>query len=198
MLARPTPLEVQQGGGRIFIHKNSKLELFSDIEVPLIGTANNVEIVDTLDFTLGEELLGYDEIKYVKLTLITKNGFPFDFKAQAYLYNDKNERIDVLFPENDYSPITKAGIITGTGNNARIDQQTGRTEQKAEIKVDDIKRINAWREAKYMTYHAYFDTQNNGNSQSTVTFFSDYEIEVRVIAEAKLFIDTDEGLFENF
>ncbi|MBC7884616.1 MAG: hypothetical protein H7X99_04035 [Saprospiraceae bacterium] len=76
-----------------FIAGDSYFVVRVAVEVPFLGSVNNVVICDTLDIELDDA----KDILSAEFKAITSNDFPADMKVQAYFLDDTGTNIDQLF-----------------------------------------------------------------------------------------------------
>ena len=174
-----------------FIHSSSKLKIMGDIDLPLEGYTKNLKISQLIKFNLSETINAIEGIKSITLTIDTKNGFPIDFYGEVFLTDKDTVKIDKLELINPNNPNDKSATILTSGiigSNGKIDQKDGKTRKLTSITVDDVDRINSWKNATYLLYNAYIKTKDN-DKDKVVYFYENYNIDVRVTADVEILVD---------
>ncbi len=155
-----------------FIHKDSKVVMGINVKLPLEVQANNLLLEQTLD---GIDFLkeNPDEVESLNLIFNTKNGFPFDVNVSvAFMDTLTNDSIDGISLQ----------ILTAPAVNAQ-GKVVSRSEHREVISLDKILMENLKRSDK-MRLRARVSTPNNG--QQIVTFYTDYDLEIKIATQIKL------------
>ena len=79
-----------------FVNASSRLNVNINMEVPLNIIANNLTLVDTIDFSLGASLEKIDAISEGTLNLIAYNGYPLEATLTVIVYDEYFGVIDTL------------------------------------------------------------------------------------------------------
>lgn len=80
--------------GANFCKNESKLKIRLAVEVPLIGSASNISISDTLDLDVSD--LNNSEIETASIRINANNNLPFDANLQIYLLDENLIVLDSL------------------------------------------------------------------------------------------------------
>lgn len=91
-----------------FAYDSSELEADLDVIIPLSLVASDLVLVDTLQFSLGENEPGDAAIKEGTFNLIIYNGFPISASPQLYFCDADFHLIDSLFTSTQIVP---AGVL---------------------------------------------------------------------------------------
>ena len=163
-----------------FIHKNSRLDVIGEIEIPLWGRSPIMRLADTINFNIGQSLPDIDQITAMHLNLMTWNGFPCDFRLHGILLDKYDNPVDTLFGTTQEHLIIKSGTIVED----RINQQTGRGYKDTTITLTN-ERIKRWQDITQIAFTATFNTTGN----QSVKFFIDYGLEIRLTADIDVLVD---------
>lgn len=94
-----------------FLRHDSKFIVDTELEMPLVGWADNWSITDTVAFTFEED--NVKEIQSVELRVYVANHFPMNARMQIYLLDENYMVIDSIVPtEHD---LIQTGVIDGIG-----------------------------------------------------------------------------------
>ncbi len=80
-----------------FIYSDRLLKTKLNMEIPLALAADNLTLMDTLNFNITKEGAA-QHVNNGTLTLFANNGFPMDASIQLYLLNKNNAIKDSIFP----------------------------------------------------------------------------------------------------
>lgn len=154
--------------GNDFIYYDSGLETSMRLEIPLSLIANDLTLVDTLDFDLQQSNQS-NRIKDGTLNLIVENGFPFEAEIQLYMLNEDMQTIDSLFSLTTVSAATLGSdlIVSGT------------KKSKLLIPVSQGK-VNTLYNTKYMLIRVAFST---ASSTQHVKIYNDYSFDVQLVGD---------------
>lgn len=150
-----------------FITDQSKLNIRTEVEMPLEGFAYGFEVKDTLDFEFKEDL---SQLESVMFRLNIDNGFPVELKTQ------------VVFMDENYTPLftafnTPESVILS----ASVDN-TGKVNQRAK-KITDISlnssEIANMANVKYILINAVSQTFN-GPSGQVVKLYDHYTLDFKL------------------
>ena len=154
-----------------FVTESSYFVVNVAVEVPLLGSINNVVITDTLDIDLGTS----DEVISANFKSITSNDFPAELKVQAYFLDDIGSKIDKLF-NND-------GIVLG----AAPLQENGITtpgSEKIDLLEFDKVRFDKIRKSKKLVLVASINTTGSEQKKS-LWIYDNYGIGLKLGAIIK-------------
>lgn len=88
------------------------------VDVPLHLAINNLQLVDTLDFSLDLE---NELIDSIELKLILANNFPLDISTQLYLLDENNIVLDSIFQEGMIT--LEGGTYSGSSMLINVEDQ---------------------------------------------------------------------------
>ncbi len=167
-------VEMNPGGGSSsnFIHKNSSVKMGVEVNLPLEVQADNLLLEQTLD---GIEFLkeNPEEVESLKLIFNTKNGFPFDVNISvAFLDSATTDSIDGINLQ-----LLMAPAVDAQG------KVISRSQTREVVSIDQVLIENLKRSDK-LRLRARVRTPNNG--QQIVTFYTDYDLEVKIATQVKL------------
>ena len=80
-----------------FAYSNGTMGVDLNLNVPLSFFADQLILVDTLDFQIPQDVYGKPTITDGVFNLIADNGFPLEAMVQVYVYDDQFNLIDSLF-----------------------------------------------------------------------------------------------------
>ena len=154
-------------GSNDFIYYDKLLKTKFDMRIPLSIVANNLTLVDTLDFSMGKES---DNLNFGTLFLHAENGFPFSAEAQLYTMDAAFNIIDSLInaPNTLLAPQLDANLIAA-----------GQRHTQLEIPLDKSK-LDLLRDTKNLYLKIIFNTQNQ---PSHVKIYSFYRMDVQVVGD---------------
>ncbi|WP_107039786.1 hypothetical protein [Brumimicrobium mesophilum] len=150
-----------------FITDQSQLNIRTEVEMPLEGSAYGFEFKDTLEFEFEEDLT---QLESVMFRLNVDNGFPVDLKSQ------------ITFLDENYAPLfTAFNTPESVVLSASVDN-TGKVNERAQ-KITDInlneQEIQQMQNVKYILFNAVSQTYN-GLSGQLVKFYDHYNLDFRL------------------
>jgi hypothetical protein len=107
-----------------FVDFSKNINVFMDMEIPLSLQADKLLLMDTLDFSVGENNLLID-INAIDFLFSVDNSFPLDATAQVYFVSPSGIVLDSLFSKMQF---IKGGIPEG---------------QDCKVKQTEFTKINA-------------------------------------------------------
>lgn len=170
-------VEINPGGGSAqnFIHKNSRVKMGVEVKLPLEVQAQNLLLEQTLE---GIEILkdNPEEVESLNIVFNTKNGFPFDVNLSlSFLDSLSNDSIDGISLQ----------LLTAPPVNAQ-GKVISRSQLREVVAIDKVMMENLKR-SNNIRLRARVSTPNSG--QQIVTFYTDYDLEVKIATQVKLNID---------
>jgi len=154
-----------------FITDNSRFSIKVAVEVPLLGSVNQVVVADTLDIDLND----FEEVEEAEFKAITTNDFPADMIIQADFLDENKQLIDRLF-EGEGFKLDAATLLPG-----------GRTVPGAEktsfIKYDKD-RFSRVKGARKLALYGRFNTTGAQDNKS-LWIYTDYGIGLKMGAKIK-------------
>ena len=94
-----------------FLRHDSRFVVDTELEMPLIGWADDWSIADTVGFTFQEE--NVDEIESIELRVVVENHFPMNARMQIWLMDENFNLLDSLI--TDQGDIIETGVIDENG-----------------------------------------------------------------------------------
>lgn len=152
-----------------FVDINSILDVSVNIELPIIANIENLLFEENLDFNNGTDL---EEAKRLLLRVITENELPLGGDIEIEFLDAQN---NVVFTVSERPVFTGAPVGTD-----------GRTTEVTTTTVDvnfqdaDIRAIEGATQIRVLARLSTTDAQ----SRAEVRFFQDYELKVRLAAQA--------------
>lgn len=147
-------------------------------ELPLYGYASDFVLQDTMEFGFGSDI---DQLEWIRFKINTLNGFPVDATMQVYFADSNYVVLDSLLVP--LQQVITGGII-GPPDNKVISPTYRHVET-----VIGSDRIAGLDDTKYMFIKATLATSDNGGV--SVRFYSDYNLDVKIGAQAQLKIHVD-------
>ncbi len=157
-----------------FISKKSKIEIKSEVELPLHGLAYNFKVRDTVDFTSPSES---KNIRSVMFRLITNNGFPINVFAKIKFLDENHNEVFVLTDEQKL--LVMSAEVDGQGKVTSSSKKiTDLTLSQAQIDLlDQVKYIELFAEANTK------DFQSGKNIKIYDTYKLDLKLSVQFEAK---------------
>lgn len=106
-----TKLKVTGSSTNNYIRSDSKLSVFTKIELPLYGHISAYNLADTFNITLPSR----DNVKQVTVRLFTDNSIPVKMNLQAYFLDSINGNLTIIDSLVNISSSTVSGFV-GTPN----------------------------------------------------------------------------------
>jgi hypothetical protein len=134
-----------------FITEDSKIKLSMKMEIPLLGTAENFTVLDTLVLDLSK----FTEVTQAEFKLTTDNGLPLDMAFQTYFINVSGAVIDSLSKNMPLilrgAPTTPQGTTIGTSLAYNL------------FKISDTQFTNIRKTKKIIIKYTVSSTNNGAN-----------------------------------
>jgi hypothetical protein len=162
-----------------FLTDTSKLNLKMGIEIPLYGSASNIQVRDTVDVDWSD--VDQSQIEKASLKLKLLNQLPLDGSIQFVLTDVNYKPIETLLT-SDQTSIIKGSRVNASGEL----QAAGVYDNSIEISSAKLARVF---EASHIIIQATFSTSQNGTGTfPDVKFKADYSlsVEVGILAQLKL------------
>lgn len=166
-------VQTNPGGRAInYAADTSKLTLNLITEIPLWGSARNILLEDTVEFSLSQDINDV-EVKKALLKIGIVNQFPIDAQVQLYFTDTDYNIIDSLFTGDQKKLIQSANI------DANGDLITGGEGVYDEIITLENQRFENLLNADFIIIVADLaTTQNSDGTYPLVKFKSDYKLDV--------------------
>lgn len=161
-----------------FIAADHKVSVVLDARVPLFGSANNINLSDTLeiDLDLGE---GDVEVERALIFMNIANGFPLQGELQMYFTDNNYVVLDSAFTSSSQKQFPAARV----DNNGNV-TQPGIYDEVIEITDQKLRRVE---NASYMIIKASLSTtRNTDGTFPHVKIKSDYGLDVNARLQAKI------------
>lgn len=167
-------LEINPGGNvfnyQDFVSFDDYLEVALEMGMPLSFVANQLQLVDTVDFDLGNSGNGNTSIKDATLTFLVDNGYPLSAEVQVYFLSPGGQIIDSLFG-------VPAFIQPGS-----VDQNLCMVTNQVRSKFQENfnqNRIDQLKSAKKAKVRVVFNSASAG-SCNYLKIFSDYRFKFKL------------------
>lgn len=158
-----------------FVDINSLLDVSVNVDIPLVMNVNNLIAEEFMDFDNGGDL---EEAKRLMFRVIAENELPMGGDIELE-FLDANDNVVHTVSER---PVFTGAPVGGDG------RTTEATVTTADIEFTDTE-IRAIEQATRVRVVARLATTNAGSGDA-VRFFSDYELNVRLAAQADVEIGT--------
>ncbi|MBC7125150.1 MAG: hypothetical protein H5T24_05930, partial [Bacteroidales bacterium] len=101
-----------------FVRKTSTLRMINEIEFPLAGWVDNLQISDTVEVELPDleedlKLVNDDALK-IRLKFKFINSIPFNIYIQGYFLDDANMLLTQLYDEASELMLVKSSVVNPT------------------------------------------------------------------------------------
>ncbi len=153
-----------------FVTDASSLTVDLEVELPLEGYAYDFVIRDTGSVNIDRQV---DHIESLMFRLNFTNGFPIDFTAQVYFYDQQFQLIDSLLHDS------QSGIILSAPTDAE-----GRVTQSVNTISDielDVHRAAALKDARYLVFYGKAETRNAlAQPPHIVRLYEDYRMDLKI------------------
>lgn len=153
-----------------FVGFDDYLEVALDLEIPLSFVANNLLLIDTVDFSIGAEKSSQTSITSGTFSFIADNGYPLGAGLQVYFLNPGGQITDSLFT-------TEQTLLP-----AEIDPNTCLVTQQVRSKFEtvfDQQRINQLKDATQAIVKVKFDSPSINNCPF-LKIYSDYRLKFKL------------------
>lgn len=151
--------------GNDFVYGGNYLTAYLDMEIPLSLIAQNLNLADTIDFSLGE-VEDSRQVNGGELTLLADNGFPLDAQIMLVALDAQGNLMDVLI---NHQPIQAAPL-----NSAGFAPAPLRTTITIPLSRE---RINLLYMASKLYVAALFNTPANGQY---IHIYDSYRLDLKV------------------
>jgi hypothetical protein len=155
-----------------FVYWDNKLDVNMSFEMPLNFVANNLALIDTLNFSLGS-VSKVDKIKDAIFTFYFDNGFPLDANIKVKMYNESWQLVD----EFSNIPTILGGNLDA---NCKI-SNSKRTKYSFEVNQSRMAQLKT---AKHAIITPIFNTSNSPTcAGQKVKIYSDYKFKTKLTAQ---------------
>lgn len=160
---------------RNFITDSSKIEISSELYLPLTGYAGEFVLQDTFPFNFGQNNI--DFIEAVQLRTIITNGFPVDAAVQVYFVDDANVILDSLVADpTDF--IVQTGEVDANGRVVKS------TEKVTDLVMGQDRVPNLSNATKIVVKGSAQTTDYNGtNTSKEIKIYDDYTMKIQMGAK---------------
>lgn len=168
--------------GSNFLADTSKLRVKLNIEIPLYGSASNINLRDTIDLDLSDA--DQSEISSASLKLKLVNELPLQGDVQFYLTDADYKIIGELLPTGK-TTLVKASTVNASGEL----QTSGIYDDLIDLDDNDIELVF---KAKHIVVVALMSTSKNADGTfPDVKFKTGYTLNVSAGIKAKLKLSVD-------
>lgn len=154
-----------------FIDQDSRLDVAIDVELPLIGYAQDIVILDTLDAEI--EFDEYEEVDSLELRFFSNNGFPVDAEIQLTFLDTNDVPIDFLFDGGF------AGLSTFLVSGVMNDQVVIAPSEYTFNRTIDEAGAERLKDTKKIVIRSRLNTFESDGAYE-VHFREEYELEVKL------------------
>lgn len=161
--------------GSNFLTDTSKVVINMHAEIPLHGRASGIELNDTTENSLSEDI-DEVEIETIKLKAVIKNEFPIDAKVQIYFATSNYIITDSLF-----TPAQTALVIASTVDANGDIVKAGNYDQVIEVNKEKFERLL---QSPNLIIKAKMETAEGG--QKDVKIKSQYKLDIKLGVQTKL------------
>jgi hypothetical protein len=139
------------------------------------------QITDTfhLNFTMDQFSENKDNILYLSLRLVIRNGYPTQVGTQVFLYGG-SQLLDSLFSEE---------LIVKPGKVNKQEQVVEPSYKKIDVECDSTTIDNLYKADRAIVYGSVSVTNEN---LEKVKFYEDYEVNIQMGVQAKLKVNPSE------
>ncbi len=158
---------------RDFAYLESALKVNLDATIPLSFIANNLVLLDTVNFDLSNTNTSVKGIKDGVINIITQNRYPLQAKMTMIIVDENFIMVDTLI---------KNMMLNGAPLDANCKSQNA-IRDKTSVQVDEARMTNIKRGRKALIYASFNTPQNNANCNGQpLQIFSDYKLDVTFTA----------------
>jgi len=164
-----------------FLLDTSRFMAEAEFLVPLDLSFSEYALVDTMDFSVGDEGIDTTIIKEVTISLTTINELPIELGLQVYLLDEFHMVFDSLF--DGEPPLLSPSLVDTDG------RLVDASEKKSSINfpTEELGRLDR---TEYLRIEARF--LSSGSGDQFVKFYSDYTLDFEISFYANLLINTRE------
>lgn len=161
-----------------FLEHDSRFIVDTELELPLVGWADNWFIADTVSFTFEEENI--EEIESVELRVIVDNHFPIDARMQIWLLDENYNFLDSIIPTDQ--DLIRSGVIDQDG---RVTQET-RTITDIPYSQARVPNLYQARYARVWADAESTDAENETVVRIFDTYYMNFRLGMKVNANLNL------------
>ena len=162
-------------GKENFLTQETTLQYHTDVYVPLWMRITDLDRTDTIDFDLNSIILDKDNADYIDtmaLYFTFSNGFPVTMLAQAYLVDERNNVVDVLFSQQE-----EVWSMPNVDADNRVTTRS-KTERKAVMLGDKIKKCSE-ADVKKILLKTLGNTGTGSDDDHYFKFYKDYGLDMK-------------------
>ncbi len=158
---------------RDFAYLESALKVNLDATIPLSFIANNLVLLDTVNFDLSNTNTSVKGIKDGVINIITQNKYPLQAKLTMIIVDENFVTVDTLI---------KDMTVNGAPLDANCKSQNS-IRDKTSVQVDEARMTNIKLGRKALIYANFNTPQNNASCNGQLLqIFSDYKLDVTFTA----------------
>lgn len=166
---------------RDFAYLESALKVNLNASVPLSFIANQLTLLDTIDFDLSNSNLKVEGISDGVINIITQNKYPIEAQLRVVVVDENFVAVDTLIKDMFVN-------AAPTNANCKVEQTQ---RNKTTVEVDQSRIDNIKRGRKALVYAAFNTPQNNAVCNGKpLKIYSDYKLDVTFSARFNYTIST--------
>ena len=150
-----------------FLNDDSRVKISLNMDIPLVGTAENFTVLDTMILDLSK----FTEVTKAEFKITTDNGLPLDMALQGYFVNSSGAIIDSLVQTQPLilrgAPTTTLGTTIGTSLAYNF------------VKMDEAKFART-RSAKKIIVKYTISSTNNGANPVQINSAQNFNLKLGV------------------
>ena len=156
-----------------FVNASSRLNVNLNMEIPLNLIANNLTLVDTIDFSLGGSIDQMDAVKEGTLNLIAYNGYPLEATLTMIVYDEYFGVVDTLV--NKY-------VVQAADLNSSC-KVSGEKRSIAKILIDEARTANLKQGKKALIIAKFSTINNQASCDNHLKIYSDYKLRMKLTGD---------------
>lgn len=166
---------------RDFAYLESALKVNLDATIPLSFIANNLTLLDTINFDLSNSNLKVNGITDGVINIITQNKYPIEAKMKIIIVDENYVTVDTLIKDMFVS-------AAPTDGNCKVTQSQ---RNKTTVAVDQTRIDNIKRGKKAIILAEFNTPQNNAACNGKpLQIYSDYKLDVTFTARFNYSVTT--------
>lgn len=158
-----------------FVDFDKSLDISMDLEIPLSLKATNLQLVDTIPFSLQGQK-GFDNIREIGFTFIVDNSFPLSANTQLYFLDGNNKVIDSLF-----SNLVQVATGIPVAPLCKVEEMV----KSRFVSSFDQERTEKIKKAEKAVVKAFFNTGSTPSCNNYLKIYSDYQFEFKLTGKFK-------------
>lgn len=164
-----------------FLLDTSRFMAEAEFLIPLDLSFSEYALVDTLDFTIGDEGIDTSVVKNVIINLGTVNELPVELALQVYFLDKNHTVFDSLF--TSAPPLLAPSVVDTNGRLLNASEKDNSINFPAE-------KLKVFDSTQFVRIVARMVTTGSGNQ--FVKFYSDYSLDIEISIYADFLINNRE------